>query len=59
MQWGVDWGFRMSVSKSQVVCFTRKEVPETVPEKSTGEYGWMPNSHGNITLIITKQSVKR
>ena len=28
-QWGVDWGFKFSVPKSQVVYFTRKKVPET------------------------------
>ena len=28
-QWGVDWGFKLSVSKSQVAYFTRKKVPET------------------------------
>ena len=29
-----------------------------VKNVSTWEYGWMPNSHGKITLIISKQNVK-
>jgi len=28
-QWGIDLGFKFSISKSQVVYFTRKKVPET------------------------------
>lgn len=28
-QWGIDWGFKFSITKSQVVYFTRKKVPET------------------------------